>query len=149
GGNSVMLSDVDLLVPAGKVEQAIGTAVSLGYSVGSAVPGGHSVALWHPERAASIDLHHDLGPQRNLLAAEEARGRAERVEELPLWRLSPTDRAIHNIYHAQIQNRGYRLALLSLQQLCNLGLLLERHGDEIDWGFVGRQFARCGYQSHF
>jgi hypothetical protein len=147
--NAIMLSDVDLLVRAEEVQRAVSAAASLGYSASSATPGGHSVVLWHPDRIASIDLHHDLGPQRHVLAAGEVDGRAERAGTLPLRRLSPTDRAIHNIYHAQIQNRNYRLAMLSLHQLCNLGLLIEGHGDRIDWDFVRRRFERCGYTSHF
>jgi hypothetical protein len=147
--NAVMLSDLDLLVRADEVQRAISAAASLGYRASSAAPGGHSVVLWHPDRIASIDLHHDLGPQRHVLAAAEADGRAERAGAFPLRRLSPTDRAIHNIYHAQIQNRNYRLAILSLHQLCNLGLLIESHGNRIDWDFVRRQFERCGYTSHF
>jgi hypothetical protein len=147
--NAVMLSDLDLLVQADQVEQAVGGAISLGYTVSSAVPGGHSVVLCHPERVASIDLHHDLGPQRHVLAAEEAMRRAEKAGAFSVRRLSPTDRAIHNIYHAQIQNRNYRLAILSLHQLCNFGLLVGRYGSEIDWDIVSRRFDRCGYKSHF
>ena len=147
--DAVMLSDLDLLVQAEEIEGAISAATSLGYRAISGTPDGHSVVLWHPERIASIDLHHDLGPQRRVLAAVEANGRAERAGALPLRRLSPTDRAIHNIYHAQVQNRNHRLAILSLHQLCNLGLLVRGHGDRIDWEFVRRQFERCGYTSHF
>ena len=147
-GSAVMLSDLDLLIQPQEVERAVGIATSLGYRAGPMVAGGHSVVLWHPERGASIDLHHDLGPQRHVLAAAEANGRAERAGAFPVRRLSPTDRAIHNIYHAQIQNRNYRLAILSLHQLCNLGLLIEGHGSRIDWDFVTHQFERGGYESH-
>ena len=145
-GSAVMLGDLDLLIQPQEVERAVGIATSLGYKAGPMVAGGHSVVLWHPERGASIDLHHDLGPQRHVLAAAEANGRAERAGAFPVRRLSPTDRAIHNIYHAQIQNRNYRLAILSLHQLCNLGLLIEGHGSRIDWDFVTHQFERGGYE---
>lgn len=144
-----MMSDIDLLVPSPEVEMATRIGLALGYAVAVPVAGSHSVVLRHRDRIASIDLHHDLGPQRHVLVAGEAIDRAESVPGSPLWQLSPSDRAIHNIYHAQIQNRNYELAILSLHQLCNLGFLIECHGNRIDWDFVRSRFERRGYRSAF
>ena len=145
-----MMSDIDLLVPSPQHERAMKIGMALGYTVAMPIADdSHSVVLRHPDCIATIDLHHDLGPQRHVLVADEAVDRAENVPGLPLWRLSPSDQAIHNIYHAQIQDRYYELAILSLHQLCNLGFLVERHGNRIDWDFVRSQFERRGYRFAF
>jgi hypothetical protein len=143
-----LMSDIDLLVPARETEKALAVAASLGYSSSRSDPEGHSTVLSHPDGMASIDLHHDVGPQKNLLDAEEAIERAERPAGCLFWRLQPSDQAIHNIYHAQVQNRCYELALLSLHQLCNFGLLLEQCDGRVDWDLVRRSFERSGYGAH-
>jgi hypothetical protein len=144
----VMMSDIDLLVSSAKFQKAIKVGSSLGYTTLHSADQ-HSAVLRHPEHIAMIDLHVDLGPQRHVLAADEALARAGRLSNSPLWQLSPTDRAIHNIYHAQIQNRNFQLAILSLHQLCNLGLLIEYCGSRIDWGFVRSRLEEQGYRSAF
>jgi hypothetical protein len=143
-----LMSDIDLLVSSRETDKALAVAASLGYASSRSDPEGHSTVLRHPDGMASIDLHHDVGPQKDLLDAEEAIERAERPAGSAFWRLQPSDQAIHNIYHAQVQNRCYELALLPLHQLCNFGLLLEQCDGRVDWDLVRRRFERSGYRAH-
>jgi hypothetical protein len=144
----IMMSDIDVLVPSSEFGTAIKVAACLGYKSAHSA-GQHSAVLENPEHVATIDLHVDLGPQQHVLAAHEAIARAERILNLTLWQLCPTDRVIHNIYHAQIQNRNYKLGIVSLHQLCNFGLLVGAHEDRIDWDFVALRFEEQGYRSAF
>ncbi len=145
----VMMSDIDLLVSSSKFDRAMEIGISLDYAPVRRDDRAHSVVLENPRYGSTIDLHYDLGPQRDVLFAGDAIGRAERVRDSNIWRLSPTDRAVHNIYHAQIQNRCHKLAILSLHQLCNLGMLIEHHGSRIDWNFVQSRFEGAGYRSAY
>jgi hypothetical protein len=145
-GGGPLMSDLDFLVSSGERDKAIGIAASLNYGVSRFDPDGHSTVLRHPENIASIDLHHDVGPQRDLVPAEEAIRHAERPSGAALWRLAPSDQAIHNVYHSQIQNRCHELAILPLHQLCNFGLLLNRCEERLDWDLVRIRFERAGYR---
>jgi hypothetical protein len=142
---SWMMNDLDVLVDA--PERAVEVALGLGYTIMEDLPWGHAIALRHSDHVGIIELHRDLGPQRNFLNAAEAMGSAEPITaKAPLHKLSATHRALHNIYHAQIQDRRFELASPSLQQLSIFSALVERHKSEIDWAAVNHRFKRLGYE---
>lgn len=153
GGDAhgVVMSDLDLLVSQPDFEKVLHVANKLGYSVVVAAVDrpSHAISLQKSAQLVSIDLHHDVGPQRHLLPADEAIQRSEIIPSMPLRRLNPTARVIHNIYHAQIQNRNHELGIVSLQQLCNLGLIVQYHRDRIDWNVARSRFEAVGYSAPF
>ncbi|MGH7410375.1 MAG: nucleotidyltransferase family protein, partial [Candidatus Methylomirabilis sp.] len=83
-------------------------------------------ALFRAGELVSVDLHRDLGPQRNLLSAEEALAQSELVAGLPcrVSALVPTHRVLHLLFHDEIQDRRFELGRISLHQLINFAYLV-------------------------
>jgi hypothetical protein len=139
--------DIDLLVdrdsffPAAQILEHHGFRAKGDYN-----PQLHSYpALAKSGNVVTIDLHRDVGPQRNVLPVSEALRDARVLSEQPkILALPPTQRMVHLLYHGEIQDRRHELANVSLHQLVNFETLLRRYGDEIDWADVSARLSRAG-----
>lgn len=89
-----------------------------------------------------LDKEYDpMLPRAAVLGrATEQEWRGGRVRQL-----DPTDRVVHNIVHAQLHHQLSARGTLELRQLRELALLMQRHGEAIDWAEVAR---RLGAQGH-
>ena len=145
-----MMVDLDLLVPKTHLEQSFEITKSLGYRVLTEYdPRLHQLdPMGREGDSASIEIHKDAGMQRLILPAEDVfRDAVSRdYAGTPLLIPSPTHRAIHNIFHSEVQAQdNYALGHLPLRYLHDLMLLRRRHETEIDWGQVQTSLSRQGY----
>ena len=139
--------DIDLLVKQAALTQAASILMSAGYKASLPYdPTLHSYpSLSKPGKVVTLDVHRDIGPQRNVLTVEDAM-----AEAWPLpghdkaLILSPTHRLVHLLYHSEIQDRRYELGKISLHQLLNFKYLTDRFGDRIDWKEVQIRLANAG-----
>jgi hypothetical protein len=139
--------DIDLLVDHASFFAAAQILETHGFRAKSPYnPQLHSYpALARAGNVVTIDLHRDIGPQRSMLPVGEALHDARAISEQPrVLALSPTHRVVHLLYHGEIQDRRYELGNLSLHQLVNFETLLDKFGDQLDWGEVSTRLSRAG-----
>jgi Uncharacterised nucleotidyltransferase len=137
-----MMADLDLLVEQQRFDAALAALGRLGYR--RAEEDGdqprHAVTLRHPDELAAIDLHRDIGPQRDFIPlAEAVRSAAPMtVEGCRLRLLSPTHRVMHVFFHSQIHDRGQIGGVVPLRPLEHFAWLVARHGQAVDWTGIAR-----------
>lgn len=149
-----VMVDVDVLVPAGRADAAVGALAGLGYRPAGPAPdaltSGHQLqALAHPGRAGSVELHVEpiIGFHRSLLTAEEVFADAVSVEVSTARRRVPSDTHAMVVLagHAQLHDEGALLLHLPLRALWDVAVL-----DGVvraDWEAVAGHFARDGRRS--
>jgi hypothetical protein len=141
-----MIGDIDILVPAAAVADAVATLARLGYRMANRYPAGHNA---HGEfvRAgdpSAIDLHVEPIDAGHLLSASE------------LWRRSAlatsggarfhvpsaNDRLLHNLLHAQIHDLGdfYR-GELRLRQVYEFTVMARAFDASVDWRSLAQRFV--------
>lgn len=151
-----MMGDVDVLIAPKDIDAAERLLRTAGYVFGSPDEHGAEAADFHhlpmaihPDTGVGIELHRSLVTRENrtLLPADPVLARAIDVS----WRgrsfavSCATDRAIHNIVHDQLQDRGAKRGVGSLRQLRELARLASREGDAIDWREIETRFSRAGH----
>ncbi len=96
---------------------------------------------------AAVEIHRDVGEQRDLLPNSRAIAEAVSVVcagttvHIP----APTNRLLHNAFHAQVQDRGFALGKVPLRELDDVARLVGRYAAEIDWPRLDEVFRRSGY----
>ena len=121
------MNDLDLLVPKDRLDEAWNRLVAQGYQVHeeSSMEGRefhHHPPLWHPERWAYVELHHQTARPRysQILTADDIFERTTLIDEPDLGRVllpHPEDRAVLLIAHAQIFNSYNRYGVFRLTDL--------------------------------
>ncbi len=141
-----MMVDLDLLVPERQLERSVSVARDLGYEILTEAK--HRTHQYHPlgrpGDPASVEFHRDVGKQRTLLPVNKAFRQAVplNADGLRLLALSPTHRVLHNIFHAEIQDRAFILGRFPLRALHDLLLITGTHGEEIEWPEIRAAMAR-------
>lgn len=140
-----MIGDIDLVSPPGASKRIARIAENLGYQTSKrSEPWSHAYATLRREgEVATIDLHEDIGMQRDLLPLAEAFDTAIQVTAggARAYVLAPTHQVLFNIFHAAIQDRSHDLGRIPLRRLHDLCLLSEIYGDDIDWIAVREQMT--------
>jgi hypothetical protein len=147
-----MMVDLDLLIPEKKLDQGVSLLHELGYKTVTHIEATwtyHLPPLVREGEVAIVELHQDVGEQRDLLRAGTAFRDARPVRTAPgeIMALSPTHRVIHNVFHSEIQDRHHELGLISLKQLYDFGLIRQAHEDAIDWAVVRSALVGRGFGS--
>jgi hypothetical protein len=62
-----------------------------------------------------------------------------------VFALHPTDRIVHHIVHAQIQDGRFSRGTIELRQMRELALLAARHGHAVDWRDIEHRFSSAGH----
>jgi hypothetical protein len=150
-----MLTDLDILVPASRLPDVVETLVQAGYrtfpehgelagSGGWEVLCHHYPPLFRPDAPAALELHVqpvDL-PFVKLLSSEDVFSAAVRSS----WGASdclvpsPTQFVAHNVIHALLVNTRGKLERVSLRQLFECALAIQKYGDAVDWCALSRRF---------
>lgn len=130
------LSDIDILVPAEKIQDAIAALEGDGYTTHGAAyhPNAiHAPALWHEAWPTAIELHTALcePPGDQVVIASDVLARAIPSSTLPIATPTRADRLAHLIVHAQVHSRRYRGEWLLLRDLADLAVLAS-HADALD-----------------
>jgi hypothetical protein len=148
-----IIRDIDILIPADVVSMASQVLAAISYrAAGLPPPNKRWVSLnqhlpmqANEEAGFGVELHYELVRLCliHLINAKDATARA-----LPRGRdglrylvLCPTDRVMHNIVHAQIQDSLHVKGLVDLRQMIDLALLIDECGGAIDWQEIEGRFA--------
>jgi hypothetical protein len=147
--NSRMMVDLDILVAEDQLPSALDVAAGLNYEVlGGYNERSHDIKC-KPRSGdrVMIEIHRFLGPQRTLLPPETVMCQATLLETGSSQILIPSlsHRVLHNIFHAQVQNRGHVLGRVSLRGLHDLGLLLKSESREVNWPAIEDAMVTHGY----
>lgn len=151
-----ILSDIDLLVPPDRTEDAFRLLRKSDYDCPPALlrwvhsRGHHLPVLIHSGLGVKVELHRSLAvpefeqilPAAVLIARSCTAGWNGRTVRLP----SPTDRLIHNIVHEQLHHEGAKKGTADLRRLRELALIVSRYGEVIDWSDAARRFLEAGYR---
>jgi hypothetical protein len=135
--------DLDLLVPAGRTDEARRILIDAGFAPGPSLPGGGS--------RGSRELVHRAGMpvmlHAELFAVPRHRRQPEPLETrvtglicagAPAWALDPTDRLLHLLIHA-----AGAASRASLLWACDAWLTIRAH-PEIDWQRLAGEATRRG-----
>lgn len=141
------LSDIDLVVAPAAVADADRTLRAAGFrpteQEARFSAHFHVVPLARPGDPVSLELHRDIGWQRDMLGAGELLAAARPVTAGGLLLPSLPHRLLHLVLHAQIQDMGLAAGDLRLRDLCELDYLTRRCGASFDWtGFAADCRAR-------
>jgi hypothetical protein len=149
------LCDLDLLVPADRLDEAAGTLLTRGYqpdtSDAMARFRHHYPQLQRLGHSAPVEIHHSIGGGvvARMLTGDEIL-RDSRVVE---WRgarvrvPSPEHLATHLIVHSQIHH-GYRERIWPpMRAMYDLVRLNEFFGRRLDWGALRARFQAHGYEA--
>jgi hypothetical protein len=122
------MRDIDILVPRQSTQIIFEALQSKGYWPLSPERAGshHRAPLVHPELSIAVELHHDVGIQRTLLAPGEVLANATSVNQLVIPCVPHL--ILHNCFNSEIQDRAYELGVVPFRHLAQLDWLLEQHG---------------------
>jgi hypothetical protein len=141
-----MIGDIDILVPAAAVADAVAVLARLGYRVANQYPAGHN-AYGEFVRAGdpgAVDLHVEPIDAGHLLSASELwRGATVATAGDTRFRVpSANDRLLHNLLHAQIHDLGdfYR-GELRLRQVHEFSVMARAFAPSVDWIGIAQRFA--------
>ena len=128
------LGDIDLMIPAERVSDAVAALAQAGYTTDKPIgPGDIRYRHARPLQsdAGELDLHWRPAVElMNPQAAEALWSRAQAIPNAPaaLKRLSPTDALFHTLVHGSRSTD-----LFAIQWAADAALLLDREGSKIDW----------------
>lgn len=144
------LSDLDIAVPAGRLDAAVTALEHDGYHeiAGHTFHNPYALTFGRADGVVPIDLHVELGahPLPSVLPiaqAYEAAG-ALTLRGARAKGLSPTHQLVHNLLHTAVQDMNHAVAGLSLRQLLALRNIVETHGAQVDWSEVEMRMTCAG-----
>jgi hypothetical protein len=131
-----MMLDIDLLVPRDRLHDAVAALLHARYrEVPEALAEAghfHHPPLQPPSGGVLVELHRDLGWQRNVLPAAEVLAAATPVA--PGLALPRADhRILHAVLHGWVQDADWIGGIVHLRDLLDLARLIERHRAALDW----------------
>jgi hypothetical protein len=144
------LGDLDLLVPAERIDDAVAALTALSYDHGGVPDLGdelhHHPPLLHADGETVVELHTRLFPSAGnaLLPPERLLRMAEPAPAFPGLAVPPAgERMVHLITHAQIANRRFARRTLSLRDALDFAALMRQA--EIDLAAVLACFDAEGH----
>jgi hypothetical protein len=124
---SRMVTDLDLLVGADEVSDAVAILAALGYrNLQGHVPGRHAVGDFIRDiDVGAVDLHIQLMNEPHLLPVAEVGARTVEctVDGIRARILSPTDRVLHLLLHDLVQDHGIHDGRLNVRHLHEIAAL--------------------------
>lgn len=142
---SRMVTDLDLLVEPGQVDEARAALADLGYRrLEGRVTGRHAVGDFIRDiDVGAVDLHIDLIDEPGLLPLADVMARTVVCAWVGVRArvLSPTDRVLHLLLHDLVQDHGIHDGRLNFRHLHELATLAEA-GAPVRWDEVAAHLAR-------
>ena len=137
------MADVDLLVREGDFRRSVSLMKKNDFR--AQMPGQswtfQANPMARPHDLAAVEIHRYVGEQRCFLPVDEVwrRGTEIDVEGARIALPHPTHRIAHNIFHSEVQDRGYALRLLRVRQLYDLARMMSQTRGA-DWAEVIDRF---------
>ncbi len=122
------LSDLDLLVPRNRIDEAVKTLEDVGYTSHGKPDISHQIhapPLWHENWPTAIELHASLcrAPGDDIIPANAVLNSARRVADHLVMVPAPADRMCHLIVHAQIRSSRFAGHWILLRDVADFWLL--------------------------
>lgn len=156
-----MISDLDILIPAGSLPVILEKLAGSGYEpyveagmelpnpIGFESEDHHYAPLVSNDWPVAIELHvHPvLLPFEKLLSSEDVITGATKLDSLDTNCLlpCPTHLVSNNIIHAFLVDTQLSFHRFSLRQLFEFSLMSKAYGERIDWKSIGSRFEIFGY----
>jgi hypothetical protein len=144
-----VMADLDLLVDPSEVTPALAALEIAGYrpqaAPGYRVP--HETLLFASGQPVPVELHAEIGGRgiRHVLTSSDyLGGRAVTRDDLTYRSADPAHVVLHNVLHAQMQDRNYKVFGLPLRQLHTLTAYVRKQDRDIDWPTVRSAMDRVG-----
>jgi hypothetical protein len=142
-----VMADLDVMVPSARLADAAGVLTAAGYTPRPrpAYEHPHELPMGATAWPALVELHAHIGQPalQRVLPSEDVWAAAVPVPGAVA--LCPTHAVVHNVLHAQVQDRGHAVAALPLRQLHTLVAVARADGPDIDWSTVGERLRGAGH----
>ena len=141
---SSMMTDIDIIVKDEEISKTFSALRSLGYAIlGEPTAPSHAWTFHRSMSLVTVDLHCDVGPQRNILRADVAIQGATDITDntTPVGGLNVTHRVCLLIMNFGIFERHYCAGDIPLRNLHHLASLCHQHAGEIDWQVIANTMA--------
>jgi hypothetical protein len=136
------LRDLDLLVPANRVADALGALGEVGYARVEVAEN----ELARPGALAQIDLHEEefstLVPAADMIDRSRPARLGNGAVRLP----AIEHQLVHLIEHSQIRHFGHAFGRITLRDRLEAAALLRWAPEGIPWHAVSRRFVTAGYR---
>jgi hypothetical protein len=144
-----VMADLDLLVDPADLDPAIEALRRAGYRSGPSVDFKvvHDLVMVAPARQVPVEIHCDLGTPavtEVLPAAVYLEGPVVERDGVTYRVAHPAHVVLHNVLHAQLQDRNHQVFGLPLRQLHTLVVFVDRQRDLIDWSEVRARMTSSG-----
>lgn len=147
-----ILGDVDILVSADRVEESSTLLLACGFEreAFSNLPLGHHhlQPLRHSATGMFLELHRNIcgADYQTLLPLEKFWREAKKVEVLGEAAYLPhaSERFAHALVHTLLQDGHWRSGTLTLRQMLELAVLIDRFRKEIRWDDIAARFRNEG-----
>ncbi len=150
------MSDLDILVPAARIEECVAGLAAAGVAplTDYLHPRAHHLPpLGREDMPVPIELHHHViaHPHSNFLTPEQVIASSVQIEShgVRVTVPSPTNAAILNIAHAQLNDHDCLYGRIDLRGLLDLALLSHLHASSIDWDAIRPRFVKAGRRHAF
>ncbi len=153
---SRLLADIDLLVPPARMDEAF-TALETLAGKGPqkrehpelTAQKSHMLPVEDAGGPAPVEIHHNMFSRgsKHVAPYEEIAARA-RPLTLGTARArvpAPTDRVLNAMLHGPAGSGTWLAPALHMRDLVDIALLAQRHGSEIDWGWIEDHLAHRGW----
>jgi hypothetical protein len=145
-----VMADLDLLVAPDELGLATGALRSAGYRSRRRpdFASSHEIPMFGPGTAVPVEIHAGLGGRAvvNVLpTAAYFEGTVVERDGLTYRVAKPAHVVLHNVLHAQLQDRNHQVLGLPLRQLHTLTAFVGRHGPGVDWSEVRSRMAQADH----
>lgn len=149
------MTDVDLLVPEDKQQQANTVLMNAGYAVNmedhdhASVGHHHAPALFREEDGhCCVELHRWVLKKSvsDILTTEEVWQSAQPLpltNTLSILQMEPTQQLVLSVAHSELSHKGFENKHIDWRQLFNLYTLAKHNNENINWLNVQQHFTRC------
>ena len=150
------MADLDILVPATRVDGCVAALKGHGFTELTTYRhprSHHNPPLGRADLPVPIELHHSVlaYPHGDFLTPDEMYSSALLLSNcgVRVAAPSPTHATLHNIAHAQLNDRDCLYGRVDLRGLLDLALLENVYGNRIDWDLINQRFIDARHRHAF
>jgi len=150
------MNDLDILVPESSVDDCVAALKKQGFEQLTTYRhprSHHHPALGRADLPVPVELHHNVlaHPHCDFITSEEMLSSAVQLSGHGVRIATPssTYAAMHNVAHAQLNDRDYLYGRVDLRGLLDLSLISSVHGNKVDWDTINRRFVDTRHRHAF